>query len=80
MKLGTVDDFMLERLEPHDGGELTKGDVYFAYAAWCREKRLIPLARERFGKNLDELAALAGIIFSGRDGNGIYRDIGLVTQ
>ena len=75
MKLGAIDQFMLERLEPKAGAQLSGGDLFLAYRKWCSKNALIPMARRQFGNEFAQLAAASGIVFSGQKGHGVYRDV-----
>jgi hypothetical protein len=78
MKIGLVEDFMLERLVPNRGRELSGGDLFTAYRKWCSDRTLVALKREEFAREFAELAADAGIACSGNEGNGVYRDVSVV--
>ena len=57
MKLGAIEQFMLERLEPKAGGQLSGGDLFLAYRKWCATNAFIPVARRQFGNGFTQLAA-----------------------
>ena len=75
MRLGAIEQFMLERLEPKAGGQLSGGDLFLAYRKWCVTNAFIPVTRRKFGDAFAQLAAASGIAFSGQKGHGVYRDV-----
>ena len=80
MTLGRIEEFVLERLEPRAGKELSGGDLFIAYRRWCAEKRLVALKRDQFSREFADVAAETGIMFSGTGGNGVYRDVGVSAR
>ena len=70
-------EFMLERLEPQSGSELSAGDIYLAYKRWCREKQAVALKRHDLLEEFAAYATKAGIPFSGTSGWVVYRDVTL---
>ena len=77
MKLGLVEEFMLEGLERRQGGQLSGGDLFMAYRSWCTGKTVEPYGRKEFRRQFANLAALAGISQSGVNGSGVYRDVAI---
>lgn len=75
MKLGAVEEFMLEGLERRQGGQLSGGDLFMAYRRWCTSKTVVPYGRKEFRRQFANLAAMAGISQSGVNGSGVYRDV-----
>ena len=75
MKLGMVEDFMFERLEPKRGTQLSGGDLFLAYQSWCDGKTMVAFNRKEFGRQFNDLAIVAGIGFTGSNGHGVYRDV-----
>jgi hypothetical protein len=75
MTLGSIEEFMLERLEPRAGGQLSGGDLFMAYRGWCGGKSLVPYVRKEFAQRFAVLASESGIGFSGKQGHGVYRDV-----
>jgi hypothetical protein len=77
LRLGSVEEFMLERLEPKRGRELSGGDIFAAYRSWCGKRSDVPYSQQEFGRQFRELAALSSIAFSGSGTHGVYVDVSL---
>jgi hypothetical protein len=75
MKMGSVEDFMLERLEPNPGRELSGGDVFAAYRSWCVKRGGVAFSQHEFARQFRELAKLSHIEFSGAGGQGVYVNV-----
>jgi hypothetical protein len=77
MTCGAVEEFMLARVEPRPGAQVSTGDLFLAYGLWCRKAGLEPCELAAFKTRFSELAELAGVGFSGTGDNGVYTDVGL---
>ena len=80
MALGSVEEFMLERLELKPGRELSAGDVFAAYRSWCAKRGDVPFRQHEFGRQFRELAVISRIGFSGTGGQGVYVNIAVVRS
>lgn len=60
-RLGPVEGFVVERLEPHEDGSLTMGMLFAGYSTWCGENGLVPYARRDFQHRFGKLADEAGM-------------------
>jgi hypothetical protein len=78
MVLGSVEEFMLERLELKLGRELSAGDVFAAYRSWCGKRGSVPFRQHEFGRQFSELAKISRIGFSGVGGQGVYLNVAVV--
>lgn len=76
-RLGHVEGFVVERLEPHEDGSVTIALLFAAYATWCGEKGLVPYARRDFQQRFGKLADEAGMRVQVRNRTQVFSGIRL---
>jgi Poxvirus D5 protein-like len=73
--LGDVREFRDSRTLARPGNRIRCGQVYAAYAEWCRANGMEPVSLTAFGTQLKAL----GVVRENRNNRACYLDIGLTT-
>lgn len=79
-KLGEVESYVLDRLEPHEDGEVPLPDVFDDYVVWCRWRGYVPYARKEFARQFGAVARLVGMPTQLRNRVEIYRQVRLIGR
>lgn len=76
-RLGAVKSYMLARVVPELGCQLTCSDAFLDYRAWCVQEGLAPFRETEFIRVFEAIAREAGIPLRQRGGNLSFIDTGL---
>lgn len=78
-RLGYVDGYMLERIEPGDG--MTAVDaLHEDYVRWCRRRNAVPYGKAEFARRFEDLGRDVGLEATSRGQRGYYRNLRLVGE
>lgn len=80
VKLGSVDVYALERLEPKAGAEAREPEIFADYQVWCRWRGDVPHSRDEFARLFGDLAKAVGMDRDLRGKVNIYRDVMFVGR
>jgi hypothetical protein len=69
--IGSVNDFVVERVEAAKGAKVTFDELYRAYAAWCQAMGFEPLTPQQFVEPLQKLCEAADVATSA-SGSKVY--------
>ena len=79
-RLGAVEAFMLARLVPADGQQLTCSEAFRSYRGWCDAEGLAPFREAEFTRTFEAVAREAGIPLRQRGSNLSFMDTALTTS
>lgn len=75
--IGTVEAYVLARVAPEPGAQVTCSAVFEDYRSWCARETLIPLREVEFVGAFEQVAREAGIPLRQRGGNLSFLDMAL---
>jgi hypothetical protein len=78
--LGAVDAYMLARLVPSPGQQITCSTPFDDYRAWCIREGFAPLREPQFVEQFESLAREIGIVPRQRGGNLSFLDTALADR
>lgn len=78
-RLGHVDAYMLERIEPGEG-VLAEAELFEDYVRWCRKGKAVAYAEAEFACRFAELGAGAGLAATSRGRRLFYRGVQLIRE
>ena len=73
-RLGTVEGYMLTRVAPEVGHQLTCSDAFTDYRSWCEREGLAPFRETEFVRLFEVLSREIGIPLRQRGGNLSFMD------
>jgi hypothetical protein len=76
-RLGMVEGYMLARVVPEPGRQLTCSDAFLDYRAWCERQGFAPFRETEFIRVFEAIAREAGIPLRQRGGNLSFMDTGV---
>lgn len=76
-RLGVVEDYMLARVVPEPGRQITCSAVFADYREWCADTSAVPLREAAFIASFETVARASGIRLRQRGGNLSFMDMGL---
>jgi hypothetical protein len=79
-RLGKVEKYALERLEPCEDSELKVSEMFADYQVWCGWRGDVALSRKVFGEVFDELAREIGMRRIQRQRQYLYEDVRLIGR
>lgn len=79
-RLGLVEQYALERLEPREGSEVKVSELFADYQVWCGWRGEVALSRKVFGDVFEELAREVGMRRIQRARQYIYEDVRLIGR
>jgi hypothetical protein len=80
MRLGPVDVYAMERLEPRLDGEVGEEALFADYVVWCRWRGETPYEQRLFLRQMMEIGEEVGIPRRELGGNRVYCDVGLLGR
>lgn len=79
-RLGAVEAFMVARVVPAEGHQLTCSEAFAGYRAWCDSEGFAALREAEFTRTFEAVAREAGIPLRQRGSNLSFMDTALTTS